>query len=54
VRINEIHLVAQNAYQATVSLDVSGKPKSDTNENRWTGTIELENNHNKRGLWKIE
>ncbi len=50
VRINKIRQVTHNSYNATVSLDVSGKQKSNATENRWKGTIELENIE---GDWKI-
>lgn len=51
VRLNEVHLINQNAVNATLSLDVTGKAKSYTTAQRWKGTIELENNVD--GEWKI-
>jgi len=50
VKINEVHLINQDAVNARLSLDVSGKQKSHNTEQRWKGTIELEN---VEGEWKI-
>jgi hypothetical protein len=50
VTINKVYPINQNSVNATLSLDVTGKGKSDTTAQRWKGTIELENADSE---WKI-
>lgn len=50
LKINNIQLIHQNVDKAEVSIDVSGQSKVDTTEQRWLGTIMLEN---VAGNWKI-
>jgi hypothetical protein len=50
VRINEVYLINQDAINAKLSLDVSGQSKNYSIEQRWKGTVELENVESE---WKI-
>jgi len=48
--INEVQPINQNAVDATLSIDVTGKQKSHIASQRWKGTIELAK---VEGEWKI-
>lgn len=50
IKINQIALINQNSKVAYLSIDVDGKTKNQTAQERWIGTIKLEKIN---GEWKI-
>jgi serine/threonine protein kinase len=49
-RVNEIKMISISGNYATVSVDVTGKQRGKSAEERWAGTVELENVW---GNWKV-